>query len=78
MSPFRIEFSPHASQRLKQRAVTRREVRTCITQGDLIRLDLNGRKVNHFRFLKRILEVIYIDEKDGVTVITAYWLGRYP
>lgn len=78
MSPFRIEYSPHAQQRLKQRGATRYQVRRCVIHGNLIRLDVNGRKVKSLRFSNRILEVIYIDAKDGIVIITAYWRGLYP
>ena len=78
MSPFRIEFSSHAQQRLKERTITRQQIRQCLTDGVLMGLDIRGRKVKNVLLSKRLLEVIYLETKNGTLIVTAYWKGRYP
>jgi hypothetical protein len=75
MSPFLVEISEHAATRLKQRVITRAQVRKCLASGTK-KLDLNGRKTKIQKFGNKTLEVIYLDVSGGYLVITAYWKGK--
>ena len=73
MSPFKIEFSPHAQERLKQRRITRRQVRICLTQGALVGIDIRGRRIKNLDFSGKTLEVIYLDSGKETLIVTSYW-----
>jgi hypothetical protein len=75
MSPFLLQISEHARLRLKQRAITRSQVRKCLSSGEK-KLDLNGRKMKHQKIGAKFLEVIYLEIAGGYLVITAYWKGK--
>ena len=75
MSPARLEISAHAAERLRERVITRSELRQCLAKGELSGLDLRGRFVNEIKIAKRILVVVYLQAKAGYIVITAYWKG---
>ncbi len=75
MSPSRLEVPDHAQERLKQRRITRQQVRDCLSQGLLIGTDLRGRRINQKTIGKRILIVVYLEMLGGHVVITAYWKG---
>jgi hypothetical protein len=73
MSPAHLEISEHAAERLRERVITRSQVRQCLAKGDLIGLDLRGRFVKEIKITRRILVVVYLQAKAGYIVITAYW-----
>jgi len=75
MPPARLEISAHASERLRERLITRSQVRQCLAKGVLNGLDLRGRFVKEIAIEKRILVVVYLQAKAGYIVITAYWKG---
>jgi len=76
MSPSRLEVPDHAGERLKQRAITRKQVRDCIHLGSLTGTDLKGRLVSQKRFGNRLLVVVYLEVIGGHLIITAYWKGE--
>ena len=71
MSPARLEISAHAQERLRERVITRSELRQCLAKGVLTGLDLRGRFVKEIKIAKRILVVVYLQAKAGYIVITA-------
>ncbi|MCX6105044.1 MAG: DUF4258 domain-containing protein [Proteobacteria bacterium] len=73
MSPAHLEISEHAAERLRERVITRSQVRQCLAKGELTGLDLRGRFVREIKITKRILVVVYLQAKAGYIVITAYW-----
>lgn len=73
MSPAHLEISEHAAERLRERVITRSQVRLCLAKGELTGLDLRGRFVREIKITKRILVVVYLQAKAGYIVITAYW-----
>ena len=75
MTPFRLEISEHAALRLKQRLITREQVRTCVAKGSVLGFDLHGRHICQARVDGDDLIVIYIEIPQGVLVVTAYWKG---
>jgi hypothetical protein len=76
MAPSRLEISDHAEERLKQRGITRQQVRNCLNLGATVGIDLRGRKICQKRIGSRLLIVIYIEVVGGQCVITAYWKGE--
>ncbi len=76
MSPFLLEVSEHAHERLKTRRIARNLVRQCIIKGELVELHENGREVRQLSIKNKILEVVYLAKKGGFILITAYWLGE--
>ncbi len=77
MAPFNLEISDHAALRLKERRVTREQVRRCLAKGTLTAVDTNGRSIKRFAFKKRVLEVIYVERQLGFVIVTAYWRGEW-
>ncbi len=75
MTPSRLEVPDHAQERLKQRQITRQQVRDCLYKGFLIGTDLKGRRTNQKTIGKRTLIVVYLEVLGGHVVITAYWKG---
>ena len=75
MSPFVLELSDHAKLRLKQRAITRNQVRLCLTHGTQKSFDIRGRRVRIIKIRSRILEVIYLEISGGYLIVTAYWMN---
>ncbi len=76
MAPSRLEVPDHAQERLKQRGITRVQVRACLYEGTLVGADLNGRRINQKRIGKRLLVVVYLQVVGGHIVVTAYWKGE--
>lgn len=76
MTPFRLEVSDHAAQRLRQRGITREAIRRNIALGQLAGLDVNGRLVKEYWVRRRCLVVVYLEMRGGALVITAYWKGE--
>ncbi len=77
MSPFRIDFSQNAQDRLKQRRITRKDVRRCLIDGMICGVDIRGRKIKRLGFSKRVLEVVYLETANTIVIVTAYWKGIY-
>ena len=75
MTPFRLEISEHAALRLKQRLITREQVRTCVAKGSVLGFDLRGRQICQARIDGDDLIVVCIEIPQGVLVVTAYWKG---
>lgn len=73
MSPFKLEISDHAAQRIKQRVITRALVRRCVVSGQIVGFDIRGRVIREMSFGKRKLVVVYLEIKLGALVVTAYW-----
>jgi|GEM_PF-2684572 len=78
MSPFVLIVERHALERFQLRGITRQKIRRAIVQGELISFQTNGKKARRLRFGTRTLEVVYVDQKLGYAIVTAYWLGEYP
>ena len=75
MAPFRLEVSDHAALRLKQRSITREEVRSCIASGSIVGYDIRGRTISQIRLNGDVLIVIHLPIPLGAIVVTAYWGG---
>ena len=75
MTPFRLELSDHAAARLKQRLITREQVRSCVAKETVLGFDLRGRVLCQARIDREDLVVVYIEIPQGVLVVTAYWKG---
>ncbi|HLB58799.1 MAG TPA: DUF4258 domain-containing protein [Bdellovibrionota bacterium] len=73
MTPFFLEISRHAKERIKQRRITRKKIRDCIIHGDLLNIDYRERRTRALKFGAKTLEVIYLEIKMGYLVVTAYW-----
>ena len=76
MAPSRLELSEHANERLRQRCITRDQIRRVLRQSSqLTTSDINGRKIKEKKFGKKILVVVYLDILGGQLIVTAYWKG---
>jgi hypothetical protein len=73
VSPFRLEVSDHAEDRLKLRGITRQLVRQCIAKGKLDSLDVSGRLVRELNVGRKTLVVVNLDIDGGALLVTAYW-----
>ena len=78
MSPFALDLSEHARIRIKERRISRSQIRTCIAKERSVGSQPGGRQLKRIKFGKRALEVIYLSKQDGVVVITAYWRNVWP
>ncbi len=75
MSFLEILLSDHAKQRIKERRITRSQIRICLLQGFITHLDINGRKTKNLKFGNKTLEVIFLEQAHRAIIITAYWKG---
>lgn len=73
MAPAHLDISTHAAERLRERLITRNQVRICLAKGRLCGVDVRGRYVKEVRIERRVLVVVYLQVKAGYLVITAYW-----
>jgi hypothetical protein len=73
MAPAPLEVSPHAALRLKERRISRTEVRRCIALGETTRIDISGRFIAELPLARRTLLVVYLKVRGGYLLITAYW-----
>ena len=78
MSPVFVRISEHAASRMKQRGITRRQVRRCLTRGKAVGVDITGRRIKRIRVNHDVLEVIYLEVAGGYLVVTAYVKGVWP
>ena len=76
MSPAKLEISDHAQDRLRQRRITRQQVRDALAGGEPIGVDLRGRRMVRKKIRGRYLIVVYLTVIGGFLLITAYWKGE--
>jgi len=69
-----IIYSDHVVLRIKQRSLSRRQIRSTIKKPESTSPSFKGRHIAKKCFGSRVLEVIYKPTDDGIVVITAYWL----
>ena len=71
-----IEYTSHAAERMIERSITERQVRSALEDPDVKYPAKRGsdKMTAHKTFGTRTLRVIYLKEDDGsLTVITAMW-----
>lgn len=62
---------------LRQRGITRSQVRRCLARGRVIGLDIGGRRIKRLSVNGKTLEVIYLEVAGGYLVVTAYFRGEW-
>ncbi|MHA1649275.1 MAG: DUF4258 domain-containing protein, partial [Candidatus Helarchaeota archaeon] len=67
-----ITFSKHSLQQIKLRKITKNEVLKVLNNPDEILRDKFGNKVAQKIIGNFLLRVFYLEEKDKITIITAY------
>lgn len=79
MTPKPIVYSDHARLRLKERHITREQVRWLIAQGHRTELPTAaGAQRWSCRGCpdgRREAEVIFIEDAEQITIVTAYWIS---
>lgn len=75
MEGLKIHFSGHALIRIKERKITRSQVKLCLKKGLHKGLDVSSRNLTQMRFGGRILEVVSVNFENEIVVVTAYWKG---
>lgn len=65
-------FTKHIKDRLKQRGLSEKEVKSCISNPDRILDGKLGKKIA----IKKNFKVIYTEEDNKIILITAYKLGE--
>ncbi len=77
MSPKAIEYSDHARGRLKERGITRHQVRWVLARGvRVLSPTVAGRQRWSCRGMtgRRTLEVIFLEDATRLLVVTALWV----
>ena len=78
MAPFRLELTAHAKFRMKQRSITRQQIRSALSIPDERILQEGELMIVRKQFTHSTLRVVYIPVKLGYKVVTAYWENMYP
>lgn len=68
-----IIFSLHARRKIEQRKLDEVNIIETIQSPDFVESTYDNRQLVEKNFGKLNLRVIYIKEKQNITVITAYW-----
>lgn len=68
-----VGFSQHALGRIKERSINAEDVMTALFEPDKYSATYGGRIQVEKKIGSRNLKVIYIEEKDTMIVITAYY-----
>lgn len=71
-----IEFSDHALEQIKERNLSKAQVKKTVENPDKILPSFRNRKLRRKMFGDKILEVVTITEGSRITVITAYPEGK--
>lgn len=70
----KLYFSRHAKKQMKWRGVTQNDVRDTVLYPDELKtLEIKNRKAALKRINKKLLKVVYIEEKNRIVIITALY-----
>ncbi len=71
-----IDYTEHATEKMAERDISKKVVERALREPDKVLNTEFGRKIAHKLIKDRLLRVVYIQENDNYTVITAYY--TYP
>ena len=71
-----VEYTDHASSRMRQRRVLERNVEDVLKHPDLRFAASRGRVAVLKKYGDKFLKVIYEKSNDKITVVTVYWTRR--
>lgn len=71
-----IDYTEHATFRMKHRRISKAEVEDTIRNSDLSFVTRFGRSVTLKRYGDKFLKAIYEKSNDKITVIIVYWTRR--
>jgi len=71
-----IEYTDHASWRMKHRAISENNVEETIRNPDFSFITRLGRFAVFKRYEDKFLKVVYEKHNDKITVVTVYWTRR--
>ena len=77
MTPKRIEFDPHAVEQMRQRGISRNDVRWLLAQGLPAEAETRTGEVRRARrgYLgRREAKVVYLENAERLRVITVMWV----
>lgn len=70
----KIQYSPHAKKRQKERKVVASEVLSTVTNPDNLVYGDRNRIIANKKFKSYTLEVVYVVEHKQIIIITLYYL----
>jgi len=70
----KIQYSPHAKKRLKQRGITKDQARLAVLNSDYAQQTDRNRIIARKKLNGKTLEIIYVKENGKIIVITLYYL----
>jgi len=71
----KIIFTKHATQRLIERKIPKKDIEKTIKFPDKIYPSFNNKKVAQKKILRnKTIEVIYTKKQNKIIIITCYWL----
>lgn len=68
-----VIFSLHAKRKIEQRKLDESKVIETLQTPDFTKITYNNRQMAEKNYGKLDLRVIYINENNNITVITAHW-----
>lgn len=72
----KVIFVQHALDRMKERSITEKQVRSTLNHPDIIDCRNEKRKIAQRLIEGRPLRVIYEEEDDAIIVVSAYCTSR--
>ena len=72
----KINYTKHAREKLKERNIDKTNIKETIEYPDRSLNNINGTKIVHKIYDKKLLRVIYRDEENHYLVITAYYTKK--
>ncbi len=72
-----LVYSPHVKERMVERTISRKQIREAIGNPEITLpcIDIKRRRVMR-RYKDKTLDVIYIETKNSIIIITAVWITR--
>lgn len=67
-----IKFSDHALEQIRERRLSKAQVKKTVENPDEILPSFRDRKLRRKKFGGKILEVVTVSEGSKITIITAY------
>jgi len=69
-----IIFTEHAMIRLRQRNISKEQANLVLKSPDRLNESFAKRRLASKKIENKTLEVIFVEEKERIIIITAYWL----
>lgn len=66
-------YTSHAEERMKERRISKESIEKAIRKPDVVSATRFGRKIARKLIRNKLLKIVYEEENDNYTIITAYY-----